>query len=85
MPLYEYECDCGKRSEQVRSIAERFDATCGCGETPRLLISRQGKPLIAHTFTTYGHDGRIIGQRQTTEITPVSGTTPSGKQINVKV
>ncbi len=85
MPLYEYQCECGERMEAFRSIANRHEAICACGKTPSLRISLQGKPRVAHTFTTYGHDGRVIGQRQTTDVTPVSGTTRSGKQINVKV
>ena len=85
MPLYEYECECGKRMEEVHTIEDRYKVTCGCGETPTIRISLQGRPRIAHTFTTVGHDGRIIGQRQTTDVTPVSGTTRNGRQINVKV
>ncbi len=73
MPLYEYECDCGKRFEVRRSIASRLSATCECGASPRLLISLQGDHRTAHTFTTYGHDGRVIGQRQTAERTPIVG------------
>jgi len=73
MPLYEYECDCGKRFEARRPIASRLSATCECGATPRLLMSLQRAHRVAHTFTTYGHDGRIIGRRQTAERTPIVG------------
>ena len=73
MPLYEYECDCGKGFAARRSIASSLSATCRCGATPRLLMSLQRTHRVAHTFTTYGHDGCIIGQRQTAERTPIVG------------
>jgi putative FmdB family regulatory protein len=32
MPLYVYECRCGKRAEEFRSVAERNDAPKCCGK-----------------------------------------------------
>ena len=85
MPLYEYYCDCGKEFEAFRSIAERHNVKCPtCKRVVHLKISLQGKHRVAHTFTTIGHDGRVIGQRQTTERTPISGKVPgTDRVINV--
>ena len=83
MPLYQYICEGGHRFEEVHSIAERNNVNCpGCKGAVHIRISLQGKPLVAHTFTTYGHDGRIIGQKQTTDRTAMKLRTKSGKIVN---
>ena len=76
MPLYEYYCDCGEEFELLRSMDERNNAVCPvCRQPAHIKISAHGKHLTAHTFTTIGHDGRVIGQRQTTERTPIVGAS----------
>ncbi len=84
MPLYEYECEEGHRFEAFSSIENRNDVVCpDCKRAVRIRISVPRKPLIAHTFTTYGHDGRIIGQKQTTERTPLKVRTKGGGERNL--
>lgn len=76
MPLYEYYCECGKEFEELCSMPERNNVVCPICQLPaHIKISVPRKPLVAHTFTTFGHDGRIIGQRQTTERTPIVGSS----------
>ena len=74
MPVYEYYCDCGKEFEDLRNMTDRNNAVCpACRKLAHIRISVPRKALTAHTFTTIGHDGRVIGQRQTTERTPIMG------------
>lgn len=76
MPLYEYYCDCGKEFELRRSMAERNNTVCPvCRQPAHIKISAPIKHLTAHTFTTIGHDGRVIGRAQTTERTPIVGAS----------
>jgi putative FmdB family regulatory protein len=83
-PLYEYECEGGHRFEQIRSIDKRLNVDCpDCEKVVDIRISAPRKALMAHTFTTYGHDGRIIGQKQTTERTPIAVRKHSGKVVNL--
>ncbi len=74
-PLYEYYCECGEQFELLRPMRQVHEgAPCPCcSKSARRIMSPSRKPLVAHTFTTYGHDGRIIGQKQTTERTPPPG------------
>ena len=84
MPLYEYECEGGHNFEKLHSIEDRNNVVCPKCEKPvHIRISLQGKSRIAHTFTTVGHDGRIIGQRQTTERTSMAVRKESGKVVNL--
>lgn len=83
-PIYEYECKDGHRSEGVHSIEDRNNANCpDCKRAVHIVPSTPGLIREAHTFTTYGHDGRIIGQRQMTDRTPLVLHTYSGKTVNV--
>ena len=71
MPLYEYECECGKKFETLRSIEDRYNVSCECGKEPVLKVSAWGRVLVAGTFTVVGHDGTILSKTQTTERTPI--------------
>jgi len=83
MPLYEYECEGGHRFEELHSIEDRNNVVCpNCEKPVHVRISLLGKPLFAHTFTTYGHDGSVIGQRQTTERTEYPIRKKSGKEVS---
>jgi len=83
--LYEYECEGGHRFEEIHSIADRNNVDCpDCKRAVHIRISVPRKPLIAHTFTTIGHDGKVIGQKQTTERTPLKvWGRKSGKEFNL--
>lgn len=84
MPLYEYECEGGHRFEEFRSMAERNNVDCpDCKRAVHIVPSAPGLIREAHTFTTVGHDGRIIGQKQITDRTPLVLHTHSGKTVNV--
>lgn len=39
MPIYEYDCDCGRQAEAFRAVADRRDSPLCCGKSMRLLIS----------------------------------------------
>lgn len=78
MPLYEYECECGRKFEALRNIEDRHNVACECGKVPNLKVSKWGRVLIAGTFTIVGGDGRILDRRQTTERTPIK--FPSGRE-----
>ena len=44
MPIYEYYCKkCNKTFEKIACISERDNVLCGCGRSPKVLISKQGK------------------------------------------
>ncbi|MGW8182093.1 MAG: FmdB family zinc ribbon protein [bacterium] len=71
MPLYEYECECGQKFEQVHSIADRHNGVCECSKTGKLLISAWGRVEFAAWDTVIGHDGTILSRKQSTEQTPM--------------
>ena len=71
MPLYEYNCDCGKSFEALKSIAGRHNTICECGKVAKLKISAWGRVLIAGFDTVVGHDGTILSRKQSTEQTPM--------------
>jgi len=78
MPLYEYECDCGKKFERILAIAKMDSVECVCGKTPRRLMSKWGRVLVAGLFKVVDSDGNILNQYQTTERTPYEYQTESG-------
>lgn len=67
MPIYEYQCQCGKRFEELRSMEKRHDAVCPrCSKVPKLLISQLAKrnPFdLRIPLTVYNHDGSVVGRR----------------------
>ena len=69
MPLYEYRCECGKQFESVRSIDNRHNAMCKCGNIAKLKVSSWGRVIIASFFTVV-RDGKILEKKQITERTP---------------
>ena len=73
MPLYEYECECGRKFESLMSIEQRHCAVCDCGKVPELKISSWGRVLVAAPFTVVGHSGAILSRTQTTERTAIVG------------
>ncbi|KKL90372.1 hypothetical protein LCGC14_1905310 [marine sediment metagenome] len=75
MPQYEYKCECGEQFELLRPMRQAGeDAPCpSCSKSARRIMSLLSKSLVARTFTTYGHDGEILGRKQTTEKTPPPG------------
>lgn len=78
MPLYNYECNGGHKFEELHSMDDRHKAVCpDCKQPVHLLLSVPRPPLMSHPFTTYGHDGQVIGQKQTTERTSLR--SPSGR------
>lgn len=85
MPIYEYRCnECGYEFEEYRGMADRYNVNCpDCKRAVhiRMSVFVEGRP--SHTFTTYGHDGQIIGQRQTTERTSLKVRKHSGKLVNL--
>lgn len=39
MPLYDYECPCGRRHEAIRSFARKYDALpCPCGQEAKAIV-----------------------------------------------
>jgi putative FmdB family regulatory protein len=48
MPIYEYECSCGKRFEKVESIkATNIDRRkCECGKMGTIAPSRSAAPVL---------------------------------------
>ena len=67
MPLYEYDCKCGKKFEAIMSIADRHNAICECGRIARLKMSAWGRVIFAGFDTVVGHDGTILSRKQSTE------------------
>lgn len=53
MPIYEYTCDCGMRSEKVKPMAERAYEYCGkCGKVAKLCISTSSIKVF-HQMTLF--------------------------------
>jgi hypothetical protein len=50
MPMYEYLCQKGHKTIQMRSIslpvADLDKSTCECGEPAELVISKPGRPIF---------------------------------------
>lgn len=45
MPLYTYQCSCGKETDEFRSVANRNDCpACECGKSTSKVIARS-KPI----------------------------------------
>jgi len=76
MPIYEYQCDCGKSFSRFLPIEKRHDVICECGRTPRIKISLAFHRM-AKLFSVLDHDGTILHQRQTIEKTPPPDYYPS--------
>ena len=70
MPLYEYECGCGRKFESIKSIADRDNVVCGCGVTARRKVSSWGRVIFANFFRVIDGAGREIHNSQITERTP---------------
>jgi len=73
MPIYEYECECGKRLELYRHMDKRHDVLCECGRKPTLLISKPAddNPYRTRiTLTLIDGDGNVIGKRHDHTRTP---------------
>lgn len=71
VPIYEYECDCGRRLEFYRQIENRYDAVCPeCGDIPHLLVSPV-RYRIATPLPVYLHDGtKVYEFRDAPDIRP---------------
>jgi len=73
MPLYEYECGCGHRFEELHTIEDRNKATCPiCGESAHIRIA-PSYSRMATPFSVLDHDGTVLHSRQTTEKLPPTG------------
>ena len=74
MPLYEYECYCGKRLEKFSSIENRHNVVCdACGRVPRLLISKLSSrnPYQEKiNLTVVDGEGNVVGVRHDHHRTP---------------
>lgn len=70
MPLYEYECECGRKFEAIKSIADRHNTICKCGRIAKLKISAWGRVIFAGFDTVVGCDGTVLSKKQSTEQTP---------------
>lgn len=81
MSLYEYECECGRTFDALRSIANRHSVTCVCGRVPSLKISAWGRVTIAGWDTVIGHDGTVLSRKQSTEQTSVLPERVHGSRI----
>ncbi len=84
MPIYNYECGCGKKFELLRPMRQSGEkAPCpSCFEDAVQIVSSLRKCLVAHPFVVFAHDGTILHSTQTTERTPVQVRTKSGKVVN---
>ncbi len=73
MPLYDYECSCGKKFEAIRPIGLRHTADCECGKMGEIRMSscQPSRVLIAGWDTVVGHDGRILSRKQSTDTIPM--------------
>ena len=71
MPLYEYKCGCGNKFETIRSIAQRHDVKCPCGNVPKLMISSWGRVLVAAWDTVVGSNGEVLSRKQSTGDIPM--------------
>ena len=79
MPLYDYQCEGGHNFEQFSTVASKDETQCNeCDQPVRRLVSTFSSKT-AEFFTTVGHDGRVIGRRQTTERIPIA-VGPTGKE-----
>lgn len=83
MPLYEYECECGRTFEAIRSIEDRHNAVCECGRTPKLKVSAWARVMFAGLFTVVGGDGTVLSQKQTTERTPMKFLNSYEESVNL--
>lgn len=75
MPIYEYECENGHRSEAFRPMSESSQPNqCpDCSEVARRIVSRLAKrnPFDQRMpFTVFNHDGSVIGKRFDLKPTP---------------
>jgi len=59
MPLYDYECECGKVLEAAAPMSESsksIDCTCG-QEAKRIITLRQAAPKFTDKLYPFHHDG----------------------------
>ena len=71
MPLYEYECEDGHKFEQLMGLDGMYGSICPtCSKVAKRKMSSFNFGF-SQSFTTYGHDGRVLGRKQTTERTPM--------------
>lgn len=71
MPLYEYECKCGQKMEEFRSMGNRHNVICpSCGGVPQITMSLTRVHQSCITLTVFDGDGKVIGQRHDHHRTP---------------
>lgn len=77
MPIYEYECKCGYRFEELKPLVDRHNAVCSrCGKVSRLLISRlAGSNFFDRRIplTVLDGNGKVVGRRFDHRPTPQFG------------
>ena len=71
MPLYEYECKDGHKFEELRGLEGMHSSICPtCSKVAERKMSSFSSGF-SQSFTTYGHDGRVLERKQITERTPM--------------
>lgn len=70
MPLYEYECKCGRKFEVIRRIEDRQSTICECGMVPELKLPRPALFIVAGPFKVFANNGTLLHERQITENSP---------------
>jgi len=71
MPLYEYNCGCGRSFEALKSIADRHNTVCECGRTAKLRMSAWARVIFAGFDTVVDCNGTVVSRKQTTEEIPM--------------
>lgn len=54
MPMYTYECECGKEFVELKTIAERETAQCECGKVAKQILAR-GPAVIPFQLGWFDH------------------------------
>jgi len=82
MPLYEYICSCGNRFEAIKSIDDRYNATCDCGKIPKLVPSTYILARTAGRFKVFDCDGNLVANKQSTDRTSFKVRKKSGTVVD---
>lgn len=70
MPVYVYRCECGRKFEDIKSIADRHNVVCSCGKVPELVISFNGSIQMDSNFRFFADNGELISDRKRTDREP---------------
>jgi len=64
MPLYEYECECGQKFEEIRQMRDRYNANCPMCKKAAHLQPSPSTLRVAETFRVVDGKGNLVQERQ---------------------